>query len=217
MANLYFKDYTPVVHFKRAKPTHQECLNYLALFLKNFAFIEESDLQNLGKYFEYFSAKKNDIISSQGKYCEHIVFICKGAVKHVIENNNQQNVIELFTEANFCASIKSFISGKPAIAGFICSQNTYGLKLSLENFERLIQLRPAFEQLMNQMQDETATNYMYRLTFFQSLDSNGRYHVLLKEHPDAFEKFTMQDISNYLDIKAETLSRLRKKKEAEPE
>lgn len=58
MANLYFKDYTPVVHFKRAKPTHQECLNYLALFLKNFAFIEESDLQNLGKYFEYFSAKK---------------------------------------------------------------------------------------------------------------------------------------------------------------
>jgi hypothetical protein len=42
------------------------------------------------------------------------------------------------------------------------------------------------------------------------MDAKGRYELMLSQHPDVFEKFTMQDVSNYLGIKAETLSRLKK-------
>ena len=42
------------------------------------------------------------------------------------------------------------------------------------------------------------------------MDAKGRYELMLSQYPDVFEKFTMQDISNYMGIKAETLSRLKK-------
>ena len=53
-------------------------------------------------------------------------------------------------------------------------------------------------------------NIRDRLTSFQSMDAKGRYELMLSQYPDVFEKFTMQDISNYMGIKAETLSRLKK-------
>lgn len=215
MANLYFKGYTPHLQFKRTKPTYQECLDYFVEFLKHFSFINEDDLVNLGKYWEYYSAKKNEPIVLNDEVCEYIVFNCKNAVKHVIENNNQQNVIELLTESNFCTSIKSFVLKIPSESSFICTQNTYGLKLSLENFNKLMKQHPVFEQIMNQAHVKITDHLFTRLTLFQSLDSTGRYDALMKEHPEVFSKFTMNDISNYLGIKPETLSRLRKKKEKE--
>ncbi|HPA35233.1 MAG TPA: hypothetical protein PLA16_02635 [Chitinophagales bacterium] len=51
-----------------------------------------------------------------------------------------------------------------------------------------------------------------RISTFQSLDALGRYELLMKKKPSLFHRFSLQDISNYLGIKPETLSRLRSDK-----
>lgn len=98
-----------------------------------------------------------------------------------------------------------------AVDGFVCTKRTYGLKISYKNYHSLIRARPAFEQLLNLINDKANQNIRDRLTSFQSMDAKGRYELMLSQYPDVFEKFTMQDISNYMGIKAETLSRLKKK------
>ncbi|HUM50382.1 MAG TPA: Crp/Fnr family transcriptional regulator [Chitinophagales bacterium] len=211
MANLYFRDYIRISPFKKSKPTFAECINCFTAFLKQFPFFTEDDLNGLGKYFDYFSAKKNETILLPGEVCEYIIFTCKGAVKQVAKNENGLHIIELLPAGNFCTAINSFKTKRNTVVGFVCAQQTYGIKLSLENYEKLIKQRPNFEKLLNSTYEHGINHLIYRLTTFQSLDANGRYSNLLREQPDVFEKFTMNDIASYLGIKPETLSRLRKK------
>ncbi|HPN18492.1 MAG TPA: hypothetical protein PK546_03065 [Chitinophagales bacterium] len=211
MANVFYKDYTPNVTFLNTKkPTCEECFDYFIQFLSNFSFFKPKDLVDLDKYWEYCVMQKNEAIVLPGEICENIVFICKGAVKHFTGGTKSQYIIEFATDCDFSAGVRSFLGKTKAVDGFVCTKRTYGLKISYKNYHSLIRARPAFEQLLNLINDKANQNIRDRLTSFQSMDAKGRYELMLSQYPDVFEKFTMQDISNYMGIKAETLSRLKK-------
>ncbi len=211
MANVFYRDYTPKTNFPNSsRPAYEDCLEYFVQFLHNFSFFKPSDLEGLEKYWEYCVMQKNEAIVLPGEICENIVFICKGAVKHFTGGSKSQYIIEFATDCDFSAGVRSFLGKTKAVDGFVCTKKTYGLKISYANYHKLIKARPAFEQLLNLINDKANQNIRDRLTSFQSMDAKGRYELMLSQHPDVFEKFTMQDISNYMGIKAETLSRLKK-------
>ena len=79
-----------------------------------------------------------------------------------------------------------------------------------QNYQRLIEERPAYEKILKILNKEANKCLKKRLISFQSLDAKGRYELMLKEHPNVFKQFSMGDISNYLGINAATLSRLKK-------
>ena len=211
MANVFYKDYTPDLKFSNSnKPTYEECLEYFVLFLRNFSIFKSTDLEGLERYWEYCEMAKNDAIVLPGEVCEQIVFICKGAIKHFTGGMESQYIIEFASDCDFSAGVRSFLGRIKAVDGFVCAKRTYGLKISYKKYHKLIKDRPAFEQLLNLINDKANQNIRNRLISFQSMDAKGRYELMLSQHPDVFEKFTMQDVSNYLGIKAETLSRLKK-------
>ena len=211
MANLYYRDYTPNMKFAHPhKPTYVECIDYLKQFLSNFNFFTTDELSGLENYWTYFSYPKNSMVVSPGKVCSHILFLCSGAIKHCTKKNEELSVVEFMTECNFVAGLKSFIQQTPAQHLYTCTKQTVGLQITYENWMLLKTARPAFEKLFNLLTEDAILNIVDRLTSFQKLDSKGRYLLMLKQHPDIFINFSMQDISNYLGIKAETLSRLKK-------
>jgi len=213
MANVYYRSFTPSVNFANTnKPSYKECVDYFVKFLSNFSFFNVSDLDDLDDYWEYYSVSKNKSIVLPNQPCESIIFICKGAVRHYTETNEGQYIIDFATDCNFTACLRSFTGNVKTNNGFVASQNTFGLKITRKNYELLIKKRPAFEQLINLFSEKAMVNVLNRLASFQSTDAKGRYELLLNEHPDVFESFTMNDISNYLGINPETLSRLKKKK-----
>lgn len=211
MANVFYRDFTPVANFKNAKrPNYSECLQYFKSFLSNFSIFSAEDLENLDKYWEFCVMKKNDGIVMPGEICSHIVFICKGAVKHFTGGPESPYIIEFATSCNFSTAVRSFLGQIKAVNGFVCAQDVYGLKISRYNYDQLIKERPAFEKLLHLINDKANENILIRLTAFQSMDAKGRYELMLSQYPDIYENYSMQDISNYLGIKAETLSRLKK-------
>jgi hypothetical protein len=211
MANVFYRDFTPSADFSKTnKPNYKECLEYFIQFLGNFSFFSMMDLQGLENYWEYSVLHKNDAIVLPGEVCNHIVFICKGAVKHFTGGLESPYIIEFATDCNFSSGLRSFKDQIKATDGFVCTKTTYGLKLSYIKYQQLIKDKPAFEKLFNLMSEKAMYTLVSRLASFQSMDAKGRYELMLSQHPDVFERFAMQDISNYLGIKAETLSRLKK-------
>lgn len=211
MANVFYKDYTPLANFKNAnKPTLAECREYLVSFLHNFSIFKPDALEDLKNYWEYCIIPKNEMVVIPGKICGYIYFICRGAVKHFTQDDNGQHIVEFKTDCNFFTGLKSFNNQVPAEDGYICTKNTYALRISHKKYTQLITKYPASKKLFSDFSEKTILNILNRLASFQSTDAKGRYELMLSQHPDVFEKFTMQDISNYLGIKAETLSRLKK-------
>ena len=213
MSDFLYGGFIPEIKFNNpAKPTYKECLSCFTEYLKSVPFFSSNDWNNLEDYWEYFHLSKNNPIVLPGEICEHIVFICRGAVKHYTENISGKYIITFATEGYFCTAIPSFLNQAKAKDGLICVKSTFGLKISLPNYKKLSAEHPAFEQLFQKISEEELLRLVNRLTSFQSTDAKGRYDLLMQQNSSVFNHFTMLDISNYLGIKPETLSRLRSEK-----
>lgn len=203
-----------VKFFNPYKPTAKECFSYFIQYLAYFSFLTPNDLKDVEQYWEYYLLHKNQPLVLPGDVCEYIVFICKGAIKHYVLHNNNPVNIDFATDGHFCSGIRSFLNQSKAGDGFVCTQNTFCLRISYKKFKELIQEHPAFATLFEMLNEESTLRLMNRLASFQTMDAKGRYLLLKNENPDVFHRFTVQDISNYLGIKPETLCRLRKSETA---
>ncbi len=192
------------------KPTAKECFSYFIQYLACFSFFAPNDLNDLEQYWEYCVLHKNQPLVLSGDVCEYIVFIYRGAIKHYVLHNNSPVNIDFATDGHFCSGVRSFLHQTKAGDGFVSTQNTFCLRISYKKFKELIQEHPAFATLFDMLNEEAMLRLMNRLASFQTMDAKGRYLLLKNEHPEVFNRFTVQDISNYLGIKPETLCRLRK-------
>jgi hypothetical protein len=127
-----------------------------------------------------------------------------------MEDENGKYIMSFLTEANHCAPVKSFFYQTNSDIGAISTEDIYGLEISYDRFAELIADRPGIEKLFDLLVHENVMYLKSRLKTFQSLDANERFHLLMKQHPEVLNRFSMMDISNYLGIKPETLSRLRR-------
>jgi CRP-like cAMP-binding protein len=207
-----FPHQTNFVFSNPAKPTYPECLACFIDSLKHFSFLSAADLKGLDAYWEFFSLSKNKPFVLPGEHCPYIAFICKGAMKHFIDDANGRHYIDFKTDGYFCALIPCFLHEQKAKDGVISVKNTFGVKISLPNFKKLTSERPAFAELFRLLAEEETYRVVNRLISFQSTDARGRYELLLRQNSTVFNHFTMQDIANYLGIKPETMSRLRNEK-----
>lgn len=215
MSNLYYTNFEPSVQFDKPNmPNAKECFEYLSQFLANFDFITASDVTNLNKYWEFFHYTKNDILVSQGEKCNYLYFIVKGSLIKYFEDNLGKNIILFITETNFCASLKSLHFQVPSKYIIAASENVYGLRLSVPDYYRLISEKPVFENLFTLLIDDTVDLLINRIRELLALDARQRYEVFLNQYPDVYQRFNLQDISNFLGITPETLSRLRNTKKS---
>ena len=212
MANIFYENHTPQLKFKlRNKPSHEECKVYFLQFLRNFKMFSENDLKNIEKYLEYGVWKKNEAIFKTGEIGEYLNFICLGAVKYYTEDENGQHIIGFLTECNFCSPMKNFLVRQPSDEGVTCIEDSYGLKIPLNDFIRILEQKP-FAEFFQKLNSDLLYFFEQRLISFQSLDAKGRYELTLKEEPHIFHRYSLQDISNYLGVTPETLSRIRNDK-----
>jgi CRP-like cAMP-binding protein len=114
------------------------------------------------------------------------------------------------TEGNHCAPVKSFYYQTKSEIGAVTTEDVYGLQISFDKFQQLLRDRPVYENLFTLLIHENVMYLKNRLKSFQSLDANERFNLLMKENSEILNRFSMLDIANYLGIKPETLSRLRR-------
>ncbi|MDB5226528.1 MAG: putative transcriptional regulator, Crp/Fnr family [Bacteroidota bacterium] len=210
MANLFHPNYTPVLKFLiDEKPSAKECIQYFTLFLSNFTFLKKTDIHEITTCWEFFSAKKNDTLLTSNRACDTIYFICKGAVKYYIEDEDGKYITAFLTEANFCAPVADFYSQFVSPNGAQCVEDVYGVKLSYKHYRQLIKKRIGFERFFEILIQQNAKHLKNRLKSFQSQGAQQRYDQLMQDNSEVFNRFMMQDISNYLGVKPETLSRMR--------
>lgn len=213
MESFYPGYYKSAIRFAMPnRPTMRECLAVFTEYLNMLDRFSREDLKQIETYWEYFQIGKNKSLVSPGEVCHHIFFICKGAVKQVVEDQTGRYIIDFMTDGYFCTQLSSFLHERPAKDNLFCVKPTYGVRISLPNLRQLCHDVPAFAEFFRAMGEDELYRVIGRLTSFQATDARGRYDLLMRENSSVFNLFTMLDIANYLGIKPETLSRLRNEK-----
>jgi CRP-like cAMP-binding protein len=155
---------------------------------------------------------KGEFLLHQGVHEMEQYFVLDGLLKRVVSNADAKEMILRFADAgDFETSYAAWRLNTPTPYAIACVTKARVAKLPLPQWvafiERHPKLKADFEyQVMRLMSDVLAHTITLHL-----LDAPGRVHRFMRKHPELAERIPKKELATYLNLSAETLSRLKQK------
>jgi CRP-like cAMP-binding protein len=172
--------------------------------------LSESQMLELEPHLIVVDGGKGEILLHQGIYEMEQYFILDGILKRVVSNQQAKEMILRFAdEREIETSYAAWRLKTPTPYSIVCASKARVAKLPLQQWaafmDKHASLKQTFEyevmRLMSEIMAHTITLHL--------LDAPGRVHRFLRKHPDLYDRIPKKELATYLNISAETLSRLK--------
>jgi CRP-like cAMP-binding protein len=106
----------------------------------------------------------------------------------------------------------SFIIQKPSYESIEALENCLVYEITYENLQLLYKQISGFEKLGRILTEQYYIQLEERTLSLQYLSANEKYKQFLEKDPELYQRISLGQLSSYLGISQETLSRVRAKK-----
>ena len=187
--------------------------NVIRLQLKQNIVIKdlsEAEIEELESHLVVIDCQKRDTLLQQGVREMGQYFILDGVLKRVVSDKAAKEMILRFaSEREIETSYAAWRLGTPTPYSIVAVTKARVAKLPLPDWvafmDRHPQIKQGFEfevmQLMSEIMAHTITLHL--------LDAPGRVHRFMRKHAELFDRLPKKELASYLNISAETLSRLK--------
>lgn len=154
--------------------------------------------------------RKGDVLLTQGAHDMEQYFVIDGVLKRVVSNHEGKEMILRFAkEDDMDTSYAAWRLRAPAPYSIRAVTKARVAKLPLPQWAAFLdghpELKDDFEYevmfLMSEVMAHTITLHL--------LDAPGRVHRFVRKHPDLADRVPKKELASYLNLSAETLSRLK--------
>jgi len=172
--------------------------------------LSEAEIEELESHLVVIDCQKRDTLLQQGVREMGQYFILDGVLKRVVSNKAAKEMILRFAaEREIETSYAAWRLGTPTPYSIVAVTKARVAKLPLPDWvafmDRHPQIKQGFEyevmQLMSEIMAHTITLHL--------LDAPGRVHRFMRKHAELFDRLPKKELASYLNISAETLSRLK--------
>jgi CRP/FNR family transcriptional regulator, dissimilatory nitrate respiration regulator len=156
--------------------------------------------------------QKGDSLLEQGVHDMEQYFVLDGILKRVVTNQEAKEMILRFSaERDMETSYAAWRLGTRTPYSIVCVSKARVAKLPMPEWaaflERHHEIKRSFEydvmHLMSEIMAHTITLHL--------LDAPGRVQRFLRKHPELFDRIPKKELASYLNLSAETLSRLKQR------
>jgi len=154
--------------------------------------------------------KKKELLFRSGQNCRNIYFINKGCIRYYYLVDGEEKTAQFFFENGWYTDYDSFLSGDPSENFVDAIEDTELLCLEKSNLEKLYATIPKFERFGRIVAENAYLGIRYRTKTLTNLSAEERYLKLIKERPKISDRVPQYYIASYLNIKPQSLSRIRK-------
>lgn len=182
----------------------------LKIVLKMFAGFEEHELEKISACFTAKSVRKNNILLQEGSVCKEFYFVHSGCIRtFFIDKNGHEKTRYVMFDNHIGTALTSFIAQKPSIEFLEALDDTELLVISHSNFfhlnKEMANWRIFYQRIL-----EMAYSFQNRkIEKLTTLTAKQRYDKVLKDNPILIQRLSNRVLASYLDIREETLSRLK--------
>jgi len=168
-----------------------------------------ADLEKLLSIVDY---RKGDVLISQGDHEMEQYFIIEGVLKRVVSNNQGKEMILRFAvEDDMDTSYAAWKLHTPAPYSIRAVTKARVAKMPLPAWAAFLDSHPELKSdfeyevmhLMSEVMAHTITLHL--------LDAPGRVLRFLRKRPELYDRVPKKELASYLNLSAETLSRLKHK------
>lgn len=154
--------------------------------------------------------KRNEYLKTAGSIDTNVYLVTEGSLKVFIEYGSEEHIIRFGYIHNIIASLDSFLSGKPSEFCIQAIKKTTVKIISKKVFSNFLSKDAEHLKLWITLLEQLVLQQIEREKDLLISSPRERYQRVLKRSPLLFQYIPNKHIANYLRMKPETLSRLKK-------
>lgn len=184
----------------------------LKQLIRFFSAFEEKELDEIVSCFKLRLFKKNEILLAAGNIAGEFYFINRGCIRtYFITKEGHEKTRYFMMEPSIGTALTSFISQRPSFEFIDSLEETEVLAISYADFYRLVNEIPGWKDFYLKMMEMAYSFQNRKIESLVTLSAKERYEQLIKENPKIVQRISNKIVASYLDLKQETLSRLKSK------
>lgn len=154
--------------------------------------------------------QKGEALLNQGVHEMEQYFILDGILKRVVSTpDGKQMILRFAAEGEMETSYAAWKLGTPAPYSIMGVTRTRVAKLPLRDWVAFIERHPGLKQAFEYSVMHHMSDIMAHTITLHLLDAPGRVQRFMRKHADLFERIPKKELASYLNLTAETLSRLK--------
>lgn len=181
-------------------------------FMRRTMEMEEKDVDLLIPILQYRKIKKHDLLLKEGDVCKNVYFMPIGFFRMFYVDYNGDEINYRFAgKNNFVVDFQSFILQKPSHFYWQAMEDSHLVALPHAEIHRLYGVSQTWNNFGRLIAERVYLQLNERVEMLLFMSPEERYKHLLDTQPELFSQVSQFNLSSYLGVKPESLSRLRKR------
>ncbi len=176
------------------------------------AGLDEDAQKELEAMLTVVDCNKGEYLLHQGVRDMEHYFIVDGLLKRVVANLEAKEMILRFAdEREMETSYAAWCLGTPTPYSIVSVTKARVAKLSMPQWVDFLQRHPAVREAFERYVMNLMSEIMAHTITLHLLDAPGRVSRFKRKHPEMFNRIPQKELAAYLNLSAETLSRLKQR------
>ena len=183
--------------------------NKLIEYISGYIHLNQEEIDAISSQIPIKEYHAGDILLKEGMISTKSYFNLKGCVRLYYLINGEEKTTFFYTENQFITSLRSFTTNVPANHYLECTEDCTLAVITYETEKELLKRFPKLETFARISLEKELANYQEMLSSYIMSNPEQRYLNLLKNNPDLLHRVPLFQLSSYIGVKAESLSRIR--------
>jgi CRP-like cAMP-binding protein len=184
----------------------------LKKFFQSFSMFEPNELEKISSSFKPKQVKKNTLLLNQGTTCKEFYYVQSGGLRtFFIDKNGHEKTRYVMLDNHIGTTLTSFISQKPSFEFIEVLEDTYLWSISYDEFFKLNEEMDNWKKFYQKILELAYSFQNRKIEALVTLTAQQRYEQLLHNQPEFIQRLSNKILASYLDMREETLSRLKSK------
>lgn len=186
-------------------------MNEIKQQIQSLFRLSETDTDAFLSGFSKIQLKKHDRFVESGIICNKVGLIESGLMMCVYLKNGNQIIEEFAYENHFITNYYSFLTQTPSAKEIVCLENCTIWVTSKPRLEQLSKEHAFIGEMARIMNEKLFLRTHDRVKSLLTDTPTERYQTLIQQRPDLIQRIPQYLMAAYLNVKPETVSRIRRK------
>lgn len=189
--------------------------NVIRLELRHNTVLREMtdpEYRELERHLVIVDCAKGEHLLHQGVHDMEQYFVLDGVLKRVVTNAEGKEMILRFADVrDIETSYAAWRLNTPTPYSIVCVTKARVAKLPMPTWVDFVDRHSKFKSSFEVEVMRVMSEIMAHTITLHLLDAPGRVHRFERKHPELYERLPKKDLAAYLNLSAETLSRLKQR------
>jgi len=172
----------------------------------------EGERKELEPHLVVVDCAKGETLLNQGVHEMEQYFVLDGILKRVVANADAREMILRFAdERDIETSYAAWRLNTPTPYSIVALTKARVAKLPMPTWVEFLERHPKFKATFEHEVMRLMSEIMAHTITLHLLDAPGRVRRFVRKHPELTERIPKKELATYLNLSAETLSRLKQR------